>query len=58
MSRRVSARGIRCTKSVEAELVAGQPRVWPAGQGLVIYHLKSMVELTHSTYKYPSCPLQ
>jgi hypothetical protein len=25
---------------------------WVAGQGLVSYHLKSMVEFTHSTYKY------
>jgi hypothetical protein len=36
--------------------VAGRPRVLPVGQGLVSYHLKSMVELTHSTYKYPPYP--
>jgi hypothetical protein len=29
---------------------------WPAGQGLVSYCLKSMLELTHSTYKYPHTP--
>jgi hypothetical protein len=33
--------------------VAGRPRVQPVSQGLVSYRLKSMVELTHSTYKYP-----
>jgi hypothetical protein len=37
--------------------VAGRPHVWPAGKGLVSYHLKSMVELTHSTYKYTAYPL-
>jgi type II secretory pathway component PulL len=37
--------------------VASRPCVWPAGQGLVNYYLKSMVELTHSTYKYPPYPL-
>jgi hypothetical protein len=36
--------------------VADRPHVWPAAQGLVSYHLKSMVELTHSTYKYPHTP--
>jgi hypothetical protein len=36
--------------------VAGRPRVQLAGQGLVSYYLKSMVELTHSTYKYPITP--
>jgi hypothetical protein len=36
--------------------VAGRPRVRSAGQGLLSYHLKSMVELTHSTYKYPHSP--
>jgi hypothetical protein len=51
VSRRVGARGIRCPKLVEAEL-GGRP----ANQGLVSYHLKSMVELTHSTYKYPHTP--
>jgi hypothetical protein len=34
--------------------VAGRPCVQLAGQGLVSYHLKSMVELTHSNYKCPS----
>jgi hypothetical protein len=35
----------------------GEGRVgWLAGQGLVSYRLKSMVELTHSTYKYPHTP--
>jgi hypothetical protein len=38
--------------------VADRPCVWSAGQGLVSYHLKSMVELTHSTYKYPPYPLR
>jgi hypothetical protein len=36
--------------------VAGQPRVRSASQGLVSYCLKSTVELTHSTYKYPPYP--
>jgi hypothetical protein len=36
--------------------VADRPCVQPAGQGLVSYRLKSMVELTHSTYKYPHTP--
>jgi hypothetical protein len=30
----------------------------PAGQGLVSYHLKSILERTHSTYKYPPYPLR
>jgi hypothetical protein len=38
--------------------VAGQPCVRPAGQDLVSYHLNSIVELTHSTYKYPLYPLR
>jgi hypothetical protein len=38
--------------------VADRPRVRPTGQGLVSYHLKSMVELTHSTYKYPPYSLR
>jgi hypothetical protein len=37
--------------------VAGQPRVQLAGQGLVSCHLKLMVELTHSSNKYPHIPL-
>jgi hypothetical protein len=37
--------------------VADWPCVQPTDQGLVTYHLKSMVELTHSTYKYPPYPL-
>jgi hypothetical protein len=36
--------------------VADRPRVRLTGQGLVSYHLKSTVELTHSTYKYPHTP--
>jgi hypothetical protein len=36
--------------------VADRPHVRPVGQGLVSYHLKSMVELTHSTYKYSHTP--
>jgi hypothetical protein len=36
--------------------VVGRPRVRPVDQGLVSYCLKSMVELTHSTYKYPHTP--
>jgi hypothetical protein len=36
--------------------VAGRPCVRPVGQGLVSYRLKSMVELSHSTYKYPHTP--
>jgi hypothetical protein len=39
-----------------AKVGGGQPRVWPASQGLESYHLKSMVELTHSAYKYPHAP--
>jgi hypothetical protein len=38
--------------------VANRPHVRQASQGLVSYHLKSMVELTHSTYKYPPYPLR
>jgi hypothetical protein len=51
VSRRVGAWGIRWPKSVEAKL-GGRL----ASQGLVSYHLKSMAELTHSTYKYPYTP--
>jgi hypothetical protein len=36
--------------------LAGRPCVRPVSQGLVSYCLKSMVELTHSTYKYPTTP--
>jgi hypothetical protein len=36
--------------------VASRPRVRWAGQSLVSYHLKSMVELTLSIYKYPPYP--
>jgi type II secretory pathway component PulL len=36
--------------------VSGRARVWMTGQGLVRNCLKSMVELTHSTYKYPHTP--
>jgi hypothetical protein len=36
--------------------VASRPRVQSAGQSLVSYHLKSMVELTLSIYKYPPYP--
>jgi hypothetical protein len=43
--------GYPMPKSVEAEL-GGRL----AGQGLVSYRLKSTVELTHSTYKYPQTP--
>jgi hypothetical protein len=35
--------------------VSGGRVMWPAGQGLVSYHLKLTVELTHS-YKYPPYP--
>jgi hypothetical protein len=32
------------------------PLPWSVGLGLVSYHFKLMVELTHSTYKYPTYP--
>jgi hypothetical protein len=38
--------------------VAGRPCVRSAGQGLVSYYLKSMVELTHFTYKYTPYPIR
>jgi hypothetical protein len=37
---------------------AGRPHARLASQELASNHLKSMVELTHSTYKYPSYPLR
>jgi hypothetical protein len=37
--------------------VAGRPCVRTVGLGLVSYRLKSTVELTHSSYKYPPYPL-
>jgi hypothetical protein len=36
--------------------VGGDQVAWLAGQGLVSYHLESMMELTHSTYKYLHTP--
>jgi hypothetical protein len=38
--------------------VAARPCVGLVGQGMVCYHLKSMVELTHFTYKYPPYTLR
>jgi hypothetical protein len=38
--------------------LADRPCARPVGQGLVGYRLKSIVELTHSTYKYPPYPLR
>jgi hypothetical protein len=58
VSRRVGAWGIQCPKSLEAELVGQLASVRPIGQGLVSYRLKSIVELTQSTYKYPTYPLR
>jgi hypothetical protein len=50
--------GYPCPKLVEAELGGWLATCTVGGQGFVSYRLKSMVELTHSTYKYSPYPLR